>query len=392
MPTFADFDFELDDLTMLAVADCLERMPTTMTEDIAQMIKGDGTGELSQDEIQWMKEALISDITITQDPSGNPDLFNIERSGNTFRLQILDRSTRDGYKKEIVQSAITEAKAKGLSGQTLYDAIQAYIRTHVIHNPIFIASAPLIAEAFIRGISEQNPSLSDLTIFFLKKGIQEVYYSFGQSAIDGLSESANDIRKPGYLKGKLDLLLQMPFSEDFFELMKASQSFNKTLTVIQDKMTNFSVGSAARTAAENFYNGLAEAKQQLIAGEITPALFKSKCMGLCDQAENSELKNHREWKGYVGRIAYIVLKIATLGIINGLSRLLTGEAELVNINTDSINKVHHIRRTLDRMNPSIDQIIHSSPSEKPSFFDSPSSPPTSSVSSEPGAPIRKPSK
>lgn len=392
MPTFANYGFELDDPTMRVVADILERMPTTSINDIAQMIKGDGSGELHPDEIQWMRETRISDIIITQDPSGEPGLFNLERPGNEFRLQIMDRSSQDGYKKEMVQSVIAEAKAKGYSNKTLYEAIQEHIRTQVIHNPIFIGSTAPIVDAFIRSLPEQNPPLSDLTTFFLKKGIQDVYYLFGQSAIDGLSESDNDIRKPGYLKAKLDSLLQMPISDDFIELIKASQSFNKTLAVIQDKLTNFSVGSAAHSAAENFYNGLAEAKQHLIAGEITPALFKSKCLILCDQAENSELKNHREWKGYVGKIAYMVLKIATLGIINGISRLLTGKAEFVNINTDSINKAHHIRRTLNRMNPSIEQIIHPSTSEKPSFFDSPSSPPTSSDSSEPGAPIRKPSK
>lgn len=77
--------------------------------------------------------------------------------------------------------------------------------------------------------------------------------------------------------------------------------------------------------------------------------FTQKCQEACQTAEKSALKEHRGWKQIIANVGFAVASIATLGVANVLSKVLTGSFSFSKTNTDSINKIQDMKAVLNNL-------------------------------------------
>ena len=73
--------------------------------------------------------------------------------------------------------------------------------------------------------------------------------------------------------------------------------------------------------------------------------FKTKSDTLIKNAQESELKDHRGWKGLLTNILIGVLTLGTAFIANAIYS--KGEHTFFEVRTDSLNKIHEIKTSLE---------------------------------------------
>lgn len=351
-------NFVLDSFTLPFIFKAIEDVASTTVESMAQTLTDRPAKDgFSAEEIQWMKTTPLSQITMGESyvENGSSTFFDLKTDGES-KLKISGRTTNNGeFRGDIVRTIISTAALQGKSDISLYDAFQSNLR-NVANNANFIYAANAIANQHLAstGFSPESPVFQ-----YLQQELKNRITLFGQS----VDQSLGKISKPYYdenndltpeaaefLTNKFDdVLNKHPFPQPLVQFIKAFEQFETQLHAINEKAQEFKPDSLERTATTALHKELSTAKANLCHGTISVDEFKTKCQDACQTAEKSALKEHRGWKQIIANVGFAVASIATLGVANVLSKVLTKSFNFSKTNTDSINKMQDMKDILKNM-------------------------------------------
>lgn len=349
-----------DDDLLAAIAQKIKKAATATVEVAADTLTDRPKSEtFTPEEIEWMQRTPVAQITFGEPYIENTRPFFDLKENREAKLKISAGSTNNGeLRGDTVRSIIKQAQTAN-GQQTLYDALQSYIRQPA-NSSEFIYAANAAVGRYLQSVinigTESvlfNP-LRELYIAQLKK--------FAETMPNDLLEKI-DVGREGLppdvlvkLKTTLNEVIQTyQVPENLKHFFKAYSALMGQINIIEEKAEAFGPNSEEFNAAQTFLNELNDATEKFERGDITTiSTFIEKCQQACETAENSVLKNHRGWKQVFVSILSAVATLATVGIANLVSKAVTGRFDFSKTDTDSIAKVKSLKAALNNIKTDLD--------------------------------------
>jgi hypothetical protein len=361
MTTLNSLGFSLDSDEMKYIVGAIRDVDSTSVEQMAETLTDrPKPATFTDEEIQWMKTTPVSKITIGDNyQKGELTFFDL-KTENVSKLQLSARPPTNGELRGDIVRKIIEDVPSG-SQQTVYDALQSHLR-NVCKNTMFIyaTNGTITKHLSLCGFDPKS------SVF---KNIQDALRTriniFGQSVYKSLKNL--DLPEENYDSLTEKTLEQLnsqfnktfkahPIPQELISFMDTFRNFENQLITIDKKAKTFDQKSGFGIAASELYDSLSEARDKLLVGEFSIDEFKSSCQTACKKAVASGLKDHRDWGQVFYQVLAAVTSIATLGVANIISKMITGSFDFSKKDNNTIQQVKEINATLGNLSSDFESI------------------------------------
>lgn len=260
-----------------------------------------------QRQVDFLKKTKLSDIEYSN--TDKADFFTITNRLTDESIQVSNRmSSRGELRGEKLRELLNQRKQEK-PDEVVYDTITRAIKTAECSDMV-----TMLRGAFSRGegakITYGTPMTEEHFELFTAMLLGKIQEKIQNKILENNLE-------PKEIRDSKKLQERIWKGIDIDAIYEATQNLTVNFQKIKEKsdeLSNRGCSKAAQAALE-LYSNLTVQKESLIQGKLSVQDFSKNCNKLIEEAQNSELKNHRGFFGSIWHGIKVALNAITFGAV-----------------------------------------------------------------------------
>ena len=260
-----------------------------------------------QTQVDFLKNTKLSDIEYSN--TDKDDFFTIKNRLTGESIQVSNRmSSRGELRGEKLRELLNQRKQED-PDEVAYDTITRAIKTAECSDMVTMLRGTVSrgeGAQMIYGTPMTEEHFEIFTAMLLGK-IQEKIQN----------KTLENNLEPKDIRDSEELQARIWEGIDIDAIYNATQNLTVNFQQIKEKsdeLSNRGYSEAAK-AASDLYDNLTAQKESLIQGKLSVQSFSKNCNKLIEDAQNSELKNHRGFFGSIWHGIKVALNAITFGAV-----------------------------------------------------------------------------